>query len=278
VLGCFSVHPELGATQVARELGVAKSTACRMLSALAAGGLLDRAEGGRYRLSLRVFELGVLAAERMPVRDAARLVLIELQQQVREMVQLGVPAGGHVAYIDRYGHASMGLQLSGEVMHRVPGYSSSSGRVLAAFDDRVLADTLAVPRRKHTPFTITDPERLYRVLATARAAGWVATREEYTRGFSSVAAPVLVSEQAVAAISVAGPTARILGLRRDFIAASVCRAAQRVSILIGDCLCSAAANASLPRTSAAWPARMTCSRSCGRRSTAAPTTRSASPR
>src|SRR4029077_20745995 len=31
VLSCFSAHPELGATQVARELGVAKSTACRML-------------------------------------------------------------------------------------------------------------------------------------------------------------------------------------------------------------------------------------------------------
>jgi DNA-binding IclR family transcriptional regulator len=244
VLSCFSAHRELGATQVARELGVAKSTACRMLSALAAGGLLDRADGGRYRLSLRMFELGVLAAERIPVRDAARPVLIELQQQVREMVQLGVPVAGHVAYIDRYGHASMGLQLSGEVMHRVPGYSSSSGRILAAFDDRVMADTLAVPRRKHTPFTITDPDRLHRVLQAARAAGWVSTREEFTRGFSSVAAPVLVRERGIAAISVAGPTSRILGLRRDFIVASVCRAAQRVSTLIGDRLCNAAATAS----------------------------------
>ena len=121
MLDCFSAHPELGATQIARELGVAKSTACRMLSALAASGLLDRASGGRYRLSLRIFELGVLAAERIPVRDAARPVLIELQQQLREMV---------------------------------------------------------------------------------------------------------------AAISVAGPTSRILGLRRDFIVASVCRAARRVGTLV----------------------------------------------
>jgi len=232
VLDCFAANRELGATQVARELGVAKSTACRMLSALSAGGLLDRAGGGRYRLSLRMFELGVLAAERMPVRDVARPVLIELQQQLREMVQLGVPAAGHVAYIDRYGHASMGLQLSGKVMHRVPGYSSSSGRALAAFDDRIMADTLAVPRRKHTPFTITDPERLHRVLRTARAAGWVSTREEFTRGFSSIAAPVLVGTRPAAAISVAGPTARILGLRRDFIVASVCRAARRVGALL----------------------------------------------
>jgi IclR family transcriptional regulator, KDG regulon repressor len=234
VLGCFAASRELGATQVARELGVAKSTACRMLSALAAGGLLDRAGGGRYRLSLRVFELGVLAAERMPVRDVARPVLIELQQQLREMVQLGVPVAGHVAYIDRYGHVGLGLQLSGEVLHRVPGYSSSSGRALAAFDDRILADTLAVPRRKHTPFTITDPERLHRVLRAARTAGWVSTREEFTCGFSSVAAPVLLpgTGRPAAAISVAGPTARILGLRKDFIVASVCRAARRVGALL----------------------------------------------
>jgi len=140
---------------------------------------------------------------------------------------------GHVAYIDRYGHAALGLQLSGETLHRVPGYSSSSGRALAAFDDGILADTLAVPRRKHTPFTITDPDRLHRVLHAAREAGYVSTREEFTRGFSSVAAPIMSGTRPVAAISIVGPTARILGLRRDFIVASVCRSAQRVSTLIG---------------------------------------------
>jgi IclR family KDG regulon transcriptional repressor len=240
VLDCFAVHRELGATQIARELGVAKSTACRMLSALAAGGLLERASAGRYRLSLRVFELGLLAAERVPVREAARPVLIELHQQLHEMVQLGVPVAGHVAYIDRYGHAGLGIQLSGEVLRRVPGYSSSSGRVLAAFDEHVMAETLAVPRRKHTPFTITDSERLGRVLRTARAAGWVSTREEFAPGYSSVAAPVLVpaaggrdgTPRPVAAISVVGPTGRILGLRMDFIVASACRAARRVGALL----------------------------------------------
>ncbi len=238
-LDCFAAHRELGATAVARELGVAKSTACRTLSALAAGGLLERAGSGRYRLSLRVFELGVLAAERMPVRDVARPVLMDLQEQLSEMVQLGVPVAGYVAYIDRYGSDRLGRQHSGEVLRRVPGYSSSSGRVLAAFDERVMRDTLAVPRGKHTPFTITDAERLDRVLRAARTAGWVATREEFTRGYSSLAAPVLAPVAGMrdelrpaGAISVVGPTARILGLRKDFIVASVCRAARRVGTLL----------------------------------------------
>jgi IclR family KDG regulon transcriptional repressor len=212
VLDCFAAHRELGATQVARELGVAKSTACRMLSALADGGLLD--------------------AERMPVRDVARPALMDLQELLGEMVQLGVPAAGHVAYIDRYGNTRLGSQFNGEVLRRVPGYSSSSGRVLAAFDERVLRETLTVPRRKHTPFTIIDAERLARVLQAARTAGWVGTREEFTLGYSSVAAPVLAGDRPVAAISVVGPTARILGLRKDFIVASVCRAARRTGALL----------------------------------------------
>jgi len=96
-------------------------------------------------------------------------------------------------------------------------------------------------------FMIQEPNRHGKDYMSRRhrsALAPVRTREEFTRGFSSIAAPVLVSGHPVAAISVAGPTGRILGLRRDFIVASVCRAAQRVSTLIGDCLWSAAANAS----------------------------------
>jgi DNA-binding IclR family transcriptional regulator len=64
----------------------------------------------------------------------------------------------------------------------------------------------------------------------------VATREEFQPGFSSVAAPVLVraadGARPTAAISVVGPTSHILGLRKDFVVASVCRAARRVSSLL----------------------------------------------
>ena len=47
VLECFLVTPGLGATGVARRVGVAKSTAHRALLTRAAGGLLDRKGGGR---------------------------------------------------------------------------------------------------------------------------------------------------------------------------------------------------------------------------------------
>jgi IclR family KDG regulon transcriptional repressor len=69
VLDCFGDEAELGATKVAQRLGVAKSTACRMLAALASGGLLERTPGGRYRLGLRLFEIGQLAVDRLMLRE-----------------------------------------------------------------------------------------------------------------------------------------------------------------------------------------------------------------
>ena len=234
VLECFVDDAELGPTQVARRLGIAKSTASRMLSALATGGVLERADGGRYRLSLRLFQYGQLAVDRLPLRTIARPVLLELHESVREMVQLGLPVGGHVLYVERMAAGGLGAKLSGEVLRRVPGWSSSAGRIMAAYDPLVARATAGLERRKHTPFTITDPGQLRQMLLAARAAGWVASREEYELGYSSIAAPICApgGRSVLAAISVVGPTAHLLGPRKDFVVASVCRGARRITALI----------------------------------------------
>jgi DNA-binding IclR family transcriptional regulator len=233
VLDCFSTATELGPTQVAGRLGIAKSTASRMLSTLAGGGMLDRTPAGRYRLSVRLFHYGQLAIERLPLRAVARPVLLDLHESLREMVQLGLPVGGHVLYVERVG-GGPGSRLPGDLLRRVPGYSSSAGRVMAAFDPDVADATAAAGRRKHTRLTVTETGRLRQMLLQARRAGWVGSREEYVPGCSSIAAPILVegpggAPRAAGAICVVGPTAQILGPRTDFVAASVTRAARRVA-------------------------------------------------
>jgi DNA-binding IclR family transcriptional regulator len=237
VLRCFVAHAELGPTHVARELGVAKSTAFHTLAALAAAGLLERSAAGRYRLSLTLFHYGQLALDRLPLRALARPILVELNDSLRLMVQLGLPANGHVIYVERVGNGGLGPLVSGEVMRRVAGYASSAGRAMAAFDPAVARATLAVPRVKHTPFTVTDQVRLARIFGTTRANGWVCSREESALGYSSVAAPVLApadtpGPRVAGAISTVGRTALIAGPRKDFVVASVRRAARQVTCLL----------------------------------------------
>lgn len=236
VIGCFTQYEEMGPTQVARELDIAKSTAHEMLAALVAGGLLERTTRGRYRLSLQLFDFGQLVLDRLPIRRVARSELLELHERVGETVQLGLPAGGRVVYVERFDNGSLPHEASGEWMRKVSGFASSSGRILAAFDPRIAETTLALPRTRYTPRTVTDTTRLRQILSRARAAGWVCTSEERAVGFTSMSAPIFsCSGQVAAAVSIVGRTRALAGTRGRFILRNLLVSARRISVELEAC-------------------------------------------
>lgn len=233
VLDCFAAEPELGATKVAARLGIAKSTACRMLAALAAGGLLERSGSGRYRLGLRLFEYGQLAVDRLLLREVAMPVLGELRETVRETVQLGVAVGTDVLYLERLETVGAGLRFRTDY-HRNPAHSSSIGRVLAASDRDLTLAILERGLERRTPFTVVDPQRWRRTLVQTREQGYATCRDEYDLGWSSIAAPILSGSErsgrrAVAAVSIVGSTSRVLGPRKPAVVQGVRRAAERIT-------------------------------------------------
>lgn len=233
VLDCFATEPELGPTRVAHRLGVAKSTASRMLAALATGGMLERDASGRYRLGLRMFEMGQLAVDRLMLRDVALPVLGELREVLRETAQLAVPVGADVLYVDRLESTGVGTMFHSEMYRRGPGHSSSAGKAMAAVNPPMARAILERGFERKTPFTIVDPARYRQVLRQVRSDGYAASRDEHTMGMSSIAAPVVLRrgerQVAVAAISVVGPTPRVLGPRKVAVVQSVRRAAATVS-------------------------------------------------
>ncbi|GAY08266.1 IclR family transcriptional regulator [Pseudonocardia sp. N23] len=233
VLECFGEEPELGATKVAQRLGVAKSTACRMLAALASGGLLERSGAGRYRLGLRLFEMGQLAVDRLMLREIALPVLGELREVLRETAQLAVPVGSEVLYVERLENSDAGIMFHTELYRRGPGHSSSAGKAMAAVNPAMARAILDRGFVRRTPFTIVDPGRYRQVLLQVQTDGFAVSREEHTIGMSSIAAPVVVTRGdrrvAVAAISVVGRTASILGARKMAVVQNVRRAAASVS-------------------------------------------------
>ncbi len=103
VLRAFSeVDQELGVNQVARRLGIGKSTAHRVLSTLAAERLLERnAATGRYRLGLALYELGTTVTEHVDLHQAALPVLTTFRHSTGEMVHVAVLDGLEVVYVER---------------------------------------------------------------------------------------------------------------------------------------------------------------------------------
>jgi DNA-binding IclR family transcriptional regulator len=233
ILDCFAVAPELGPSAVAREVGIAKSTASRTLSVMASRGILERREGGRYRLGLRMFEYGQLALNRLNLFEVSVPILAPLRDRVRELVQLGIPVGAEILFLDRFEAQSLDPRFHGPDWRRVPGHSSSSGRAIAAFNPTVARAIFESGLTRRTRYTIVDPRRLSEILVEVRRRGWASTDEELEEGISSVAAPVLVRDEhgvrAVAAVSVAGPSSRLRRSGVPAIAAHAQAAARRIA-------------------------------------------------
>lgn len=207
VLDCFVLHEELGVSDVARRLGVAKSTAHRLLTTLATKGLVEQStETGRYQLGMHLYELGQLAMSRNHLRAVALPTLAELRRRSGLTVQLAVPDAGDVIYTERL-ETTLGVSLMRQSGHRLPAHTTSSGKAIAAFNP-----TFAEARRRlgfpaRTDATLSTGDEWERVLDTTRKQHGAISFDEATVGVSSVAAPLHgPSGEAIAAVSLVGPT------------------------------------------------------------------------
>lgn len=217
ILATFdAAHPERSIADVAAVTGMPTSTVHRIMSTLATIGFLDRPERGRYRLGLRVHELGQTAVFGIELRERAVPFLEELRSQVGQTIQLSILSGADVVYIHRLEEPRIVGRFirSGQ---RVPAHASSSGKVLLAFggDAQLLAAVRRAGMTRRAPRTIVTMRALRTEIDRVRARGYAESVEETWPNMASIAVPVLnVDGRAVAAISVAGSIERFDGAAR----------------------------------------------------------------
>jgi DNA-binding IclR family transcriptional regulator len=206
VLECFAVDTELGVSDVARKLGVAKSTAHRLLTTLVSRGFVEQDhQSGLYRLGLHLFELGQLAHARNELRHVALPVLRHVHQVSGLTVNFGVPDGPDIVFVERLENRD-GVRILGHFGRRLPSHTTSSGKAIAAFNAQAYADRVAAgfpPRVTGTVRTMADWAR---AVDHARRVGYAVAHSESFEGSSSVAVPVLSRRVAVASVSVFGPS------------------------------------------------------------------------
>ena len=231
-----SREADLGVSELARRLGLGKSTVHRMLTTLVAEGLIEQnPRTGGYRLGIVMFELGEAVRVHMDLHAAVGPVLGELRAQTGESSQVGVLDGHEVVYVDRL-ESAHSLRLFTETGRRVPVHCTSSGKVLLAYlsETRRQAVLRAAPLTALTPHTITDRSQLAAELDRVRRRGWAEAINEREIGVASIAAPVRdVSGEVVAAISIGVPLARcsVMALRR--LAPVIVEAAEAASRRLG---------------------------------------------
>src|SRR5215211_4735259 len=164
VLEALAIAPELSLSELARRVGVAKSTAHRTCAVLTAAGMLTRTPAGKYRLGLRLIEYGHLATARSAVGEHGLPLLVELRSALGETVQIGVPAGADVVYVERV-EGVRALRHANENSRRSPRHRSSAGKVLAAFNPDLLDARPRAGLPPSTGYTIVVPDVLCAELA-----------------------------------------------------------------------------------------------------------------
>lgn len=211
-------HPErpaLTLSELARHAGVPLSTAHRLVADLARWGALEREDDtGRYRIGLRMWELGALAPRGQALRETALPFLEDLSQVTRENAQLAVREGAEVVFVERLA-GPRAVPVLTRVGGRFALTATGVGLVLLAHAPAELQEeVIAAPVERHTPFTVTDPQRLRRMLADVRRLGFSVSDRQVTDDALSVAAPVHDARgRVVAAVSLvvrhgrAGPRA-----------------------------------------------------------------------
>jgi IclR family transcriptional regulator, acetate operon repressor len=165
-------------------------------------------------------------------RDLAELAeraMRRLASESGETVNLMVrTAGGAEAIAQVDGRHVLGI--SNWIGREVPDHCSAAGKVFLAFGASSLpSGELARP----TPRTISDRPLLERELEAVRRQGFATIVDELELGLAAVAAPVRDSEGVVAALSVAGPTARLGGARLGLLGRVAIEQAHTVSVQLG---------------------------------------------
>jgi IclR family acetate operon transcriptional repressor len=223
----------LGVSEVASASRIPKSTAARLLSALASEGAVEQVPGERrYRLGPDLLAIASGLGETWDIVAIARPALVDLTTELGEAAGVSIRDGWTVQYVDQLEPPNPNpVAVRDWTGTRIPLHAVSSGQVfLAQLAAPVLARYFAEPLEAFTERTLTDASSLLERLRDIRRDGHAWVRDEYAVGISSVAAPIADARaEVVAAVHVHGPSYRFPAAGdEDRIASAVRTAAARI--------------------------------------------------
>jgi IclR family transcriptional regulator, pca regulon regulatory protein len=196
ILGCFTPkRPILGIADIADELGMSRSTTHRYVITLVALGYLEQGASRKYRLGLKVTDLGMAALNATELREHARPYLQELRQRTSYSTGVAVLDGSDVLFLEMatsYRRGKHDIEREVQPGSRLPAYCTSTGKLLMAnLPDSEQRELIAeIKTTKRGPNTITAKKALRDELEQVREAGFAVSDEELAPKLYSIAAPV----------------------------------------------------------------------------------------
>ncbi len=220
--------------EIARGVGMPKTTAYRILEILAAREYVEwDADSQKYTLGLKALEIGVSGLVGQDIVEVAIPYLQELSSVTGETSFLGVYNNGDIVYLYK-AEGTGSIQTTAQLGSRRPAYCTALGKVILA--NLPVEDADRVLKKKLTRFTagtVVDRVRLYEEFAEARSSGYAIDDGGIEVGLYCLAVPVYNYTGAViGAISISGPSPRMLE-QRDRMVDALTNAGDIISRRLG---------------------------------------------
>lgn len=197
---------------ISRKLHIPKSSASYILRTLEKHGYLRRErQSGKYRLGLKVLNLGRGALSGVDVRQLALPLMRQLVEHSHITSHLAILDGSQAVYVERV-EAPGFIKMDTWVGRRMEVYSTSVGKALVSHlpVEQVQAILRERGLKRRTPFTITSPGRFLKELEEVRERGYSLDNEENSVGVRCVAAPIFnAAGEVEAAVNITGTAQQV---------------------------------------------------------------------
>ncbi len=213
ILELFSTEEaEWGISEISQELDLPKSTVHGLIKTLENHQFIEATEHNRYRLGIKLYELGLTYQGTAKLSIIAEPLIKMLALKYQQSVHIAIYAGKMAVFI--IGNKSGTSQIIfPRIGTGIAAYCTGVGKVLLAFQsENYINEYLQTEKLiSYTKNTIIDKKALKEELINIKEQGYAIDREEAVMGIGCVAAPIFsFSRDIMAAISVSGTVEKIL--------------------------------------------------------------------
>ena len=239
LLKSVSNEDGLALTDLSQQLDIPAPTAYRLLSTLQSHGIVEFHEDTQqWMIGVETFRMGSAFLRRTRMIDMGRDLMRDLMHDSGETVNLAIEQDGDVVFVTQVETAEP-IRAFFPPGTRGAIHASGIGKALLAELPR--REVKAIIERKGLPKftkeTLTDSEALFNELSIIRERGWSIDNQERNHGMRCAAAAIYNEfGEAIAGVSVSGPTIRITEEKIDEFGPMVKTCAMKITQAIGGCL------------------------------------------
>lgn len=230
ILSFVAESPQkLSLNQMARSMGMNKTTLFRFLNTLESIDILDK-QGDYYVPGTRLFQLGSKVPVKQLIVDKIHPLLLRLAAEVNETVNLGELNKNQVLYLDKI-ESQRSLQIHTSIGGYTDLHATAMGKSILSILPESLRDTIIsrLNFERKTPHTIIEPEVSRNHIEKVWADGYSTDYEELEEGLHCVGVPLLLEKMNFyGAISFSGPSVRFTPQRMAELAVKLKETANEI--------------------------------------------------